>query len=50
MKDVELDDLTVSQLRNGMADAQGERPMTDLMAERDALIVGMLCTTKGIRR
>lgn len=42
MKDVSLDDTTVAALSGGIADEQHGRDMTDLMAERDAVIVAML--------
>lgn len=41
MKDVELDADTIAALRSGIEAEQGTRDMADLMAERDALIVGM---------
>lgn len=42
MKDVTLDETTIAALSDGIASEQGGREMTDLMAERDALIVAML--------
>jgi 3-hydroxybutyryl-CoA dehydrogenase len=42
MKDITLDEKTVAALSGGIAEEQGGREMSDLMAERDALIVAML--------
>lgn len=49
MHDVNLNDAMAERLADGIAEEQGERGMTDLMAERDALIVGMLKATGPLR-
>lgn len=50
MKDVTLDETTVAALSGGIAEEQRGREMTDLMAERDALIVAMLRGTAQHRQ
>ncbi|MCR9255727.1 MAG: 3-hydroxyacyl-CoA dehydrogenase NAD-binding domain-containing protein [Alphaproteobacteria bacterium] len=49
MRDLPLDGETVATLAKGVAEAQGDRSMEALMAERDALILAMLKNTKSLR-
>lgn len=49
LKPADLSPETVDKLSTGIAEEQGERDMTDLMAERDALIVAMLKANGEIR-
>ena len=50
MNAVTLTDDNVATLSEGVAEAQGDRSMTDLMSERDQMIVAMLKATSPLRR
>lgn len=50
MNDIRLDDEVIDRLRSGVEREQADRSMTQLMAERDALIVAMRKLAAPIRK